>query len=175
MEYTIDTREKLRRLLTEWNEFTIPPLFERTFNDALLSDAHILTLIGPRRAVKTFLCYQIVQRLRKTLPPGNVAYINLEDERLNPFKGDEKQRKRTLIVETHSEHLILRLLRRIRETTEGKLLPDAIPLRPEDLSVIYVEQTDKGAKVSKLRIDESGEFIDRWPKGFFEERVDEIL
>jgi hypothetical protein len=90
-------------------------------------------------------------------------------------KGDEKQRKRTLIVETHSEHLILRLLRRIRETTEGKLLPDAIPLRPEDVSVIYVEQTDKGAKVCKLRIDESGEFIDRWPKGFFEERADELF
>jgi predicted AAA+ superfamily ATPase len=95
----MDTREKLRRLLTEWSEFRMPALFERTFNDALLHDARILTLIGPRRAGKTFLCYQLVQRLRQSLPPGNVVYINFEDERLHPFNGDEL----TLLLDTQTE------------------------------------------------------------------------
>jgi hypothetical protein len=84
-------------------------------------------------------------------------------------------RKNTVILETHSEHLILRLLRRIRETTEDALPQGARRLRPEDVSVIYVEPGDKGVKVSPIRIDETGEFIDRWPKGFFEERVDELF
>jgi len=95
----MDTREKLRRLLTEWREFPLPPLFERTFDLAVLRDARMLTLIGPRRAGKTFLCYQLVQHLRQTLPPGNVAYLNLEDERLHPLNGDEL----SLLLETQAE------------------------------------------------------------------------
>lgn len=84
-------------------------------------------------------------------------------------------RKNTLLIETHSEHLILRLLRRIRETTEPTQNENARPLRPDQVSVIYVEQTEQGVQLSQLRIDESGEFIDRWPKGFFEERADELF
>jgi hypothetical protein len=86
-----------------------------------------------------------------------------------------KFRKNTLLIETHSEHLVLRVLRRIREKTEGKPMPGMPALSPDQVAVIYVEQTEDGVKLSRLRIDESGEFIDRWPKGFFEERVDEIL
>ncbi len=82
---------------------------------------------------------------------------------------------KTLIIETHSEHLILRLLRRIRETTEGTLPANTRSLRPDQVSVIYVEQTEQGVQLSHLRIDETGEFIDRWPKGFFEEREDELF
>jgi hypothetical protein len=85
------------------------------------------------------------------------------------------ERKNTFILETHSEHLILRALRRIRETAEGKLPSGLTPIRPEDVAVLYVEPTAQGAKVSHLRVDEAGEFIDRWPHGFFEERIDEIL
>jgi predicted ATPase len=71
-----------------------------------------------------------------------------------------------LLVETHSEHLILRLQRRIRQ--------GAIPR--ELVSVLYVDPTSSGAaRVEELRMDESGEFIDEWPEGFFEERFQEVL
>src|SRR5205085_5722076 len=33
---------------------------------------------------------------------------------------------KTLLIETHSEHIMLRLLRRIRETTENELPPGAV-------------------------------------------------
>ncbi len=80
-----------------------------------------------------------------------------------------------VILETHSEHLILRILRRIRETHEGEL-PEGHPgLAPELVSVVYVEKQDGQVRVSKLRIDETGEFRDRWPKGFFEERAEELF
>lgn len=82
---------------------------------------------------------------------------------------------KTLLVETHSEHIMLRLLRRIRETTENEVPPGAIGLSPDDLSVIYVESADDGVRFRPLRVDLEGEFIDRWPKGFFEERAEELF
>ena len=82
---------------------------------------------------------------------------------------------KTLLVETHSEHIMLRLLRRIRETTENEVPPGVIGLSPGDLSVIYVESGDGGVRFRPLRVDPEGEFIDRWPKGFFEERAEELF
>ena len=82
---------------------------------------------------------------------------------------------KTLLVETHSEHVMLRLLRRIRETTEDEVPPGVIGLSPDDLSVIYVESADDGVRFRPLRVDRDGEFIDRWPKGFFEERAEELF
>lgn len=83
--------------------------------------------------------------------------------------------RRTLLVETHSEHLILRLLRRIRETTEKELPDGATPFTAEKLSVLYVERHTEGVRIRRLRVDASGEFQDRWPKGFFAERMEELL
>jgi len=73
------------------------------------------------------------------------------------------------LVETHSEHLMLRCLRRIRETAKG-VLPEAIPaVTPEDIAVHFVESTDSGPRIRRIEIDEDGDFIDEWPGGFFEE------
>jgi AAA15 family ATPase/GTPase len=93
------------------------------------------------------------------------------------------ENQNTFLLETHSEHLILRLLRRIRETTENDFsdwpveLKKACPngIRPEDVAVLYVEPGEEGAQVRNLRINELGEFIDEWPNGFFEERIREIF
>lgn len=80
-----------------------------------------------------------------------------------------------LLVETHSEHIMLRLLRRIREATENEVPPGAMGMTPDDLAVIYVESGDNGVRFRPLRVDPDGEFIDRWPKGFFEERAEELF
>jgi predicted ATPase len=82
---------------------------------------------------------------------------------------------RPMIIETHSEHLLLRLLRRIRETHEDELPADHPGLTPENLAVYYVEQKSGSVCVLPLRVDETGEFEDRWPHGFFEERADELF
>lgn len=82
---------------------------------------------------------------------------------------------KTLLIETHSEHIMLRLLRRIRETTENELPPGAARLSANDLSVIYVESVDADVRFRPLRVDAEGEFIDRWPRGFFEERAEELF
>lgn len=79
------------------------------------------------------------------------------------------------IIETHSEHLILRLLRLIRDTTNGELKEGEKPLRPEDVAVIYARPTEHGAELMELRISEDGDFIDKWPDGFFTERAKELF
>lgn len=79
------------------------------------------------------------------------------------------------LIETHSEHLIIRLLRRIRETTEGELPPEGIPLKPGDIAVVYIQTGKEGVEMIPLPIDETGEFTKRWPKGFFDEREREFF
>jgi hypothetical protein len=37
-----------------------------------------------------------------------------------------------------------------------------------------VENTPTGTVFRRLRVNEEGEFIDRWPKGFFAERAEEL-
>ena len=87
----------------------------------------------------------------------------------------EAAKTRQVIVETHSEHLVLRLLRRIRETTDRKA-SDGRELTPEDLCVLYVEPSESGyTRIREMRVDERGEFVDAWPEGFFEERDPELF
>lgn len=81
----------------------------------------------------------------------------------------------TFLIETHSEHLILRLLRRIRETTDGELPPGLPALSPEQVGVIYVERSEAGVKLTALPIASTGEFTTRWPQGFFDEREREFF
>jgi ABC-type ATPase involved in cell division len=83
--------------------------------------------------------------------------------------------RRVVLVETHSEHLILRLLRRIRQTTEEELSEGAPAFAEDALAVLYVEATSEGVRIQRLRVDERGEFVDHWPKGFFAERMEELL
>ncbi|MFC7537170.1 AAA family ATPase [Sphingomonas sp. GCM10030256] len=93
----------------------------------------------------------------------------------DPANPGYKTNSRILLVETHSEHLILRLLRRMRELAEGTLKEGDRIVLPSLLGVYYAEPTDDGVRLHHLRVDESGEFIDRWPEGFFAERRKELF
>jgi hypothetical protein len=79
------------------------------------------------------------------------------------------------ILETHSEHLILRILRRIRETTDGALPDGATSVRPDDVSVLYVQPGSDGAEIVHIPVTEEGEFARPWPEGFFPERARELF
>ena len=82
------------------------------------------------------------------------------------------ERKNTFILETHSEHLILRLMRRMRETYLHKDtgLP---PITPADVSVLYVEPDGPRSIVREMPLNELGELVKSWPGGFFEEGLRE--
>ncbi|UVM39529.1 AAA family ATPase [Pseudomonas sp. B21-017] len=83
--------------------------------------------------------------------------------------------KGTFLIETHSEHLILRILRRIRETSEGELPGGLQPVSPADVSIVYMEPGEAGVRTRRIEIDSSGEFTTRWPNGFFAERGEELF
>jgi predicted ATPase len=88
---------------------------------------------------------------------------------------NETNREVLYLIETHSEHILLRLLRRIREGSEGDNETNAPRVEPHDLSVNYVESKNGRSIIKRLRVDTDGDFIDRWPNGFFEERYDELF
>lgn len=80
------------------------------------------------------------------------------------------------VVETHSEHMLLRMLRRIRQTTKGAAIDDDLKCPPEAISVLYFDpQEDGNTQVRQLRVSRLGDFKDRWPNGFFEERSRELF
>ncbi|MEI8171877.1 MAG: DUF3696 domain-containing protein [Deltaproteobacteria bacterium] len=99
----------------------------------------------------------------------------LQTELADFFIEGAKKKPCQYIIETHSEHLLLRLLRRIRETTNGELEEGQPPLKPEDVAVIYAKPTEHGTELMELRISEDGDFIDKWPEGFFTEREKELF
>ena len=79
------------------------------------------------------------------------------------------------LIETHSEPLILRLLKRIRQTTDGELPEGMKSVFKEDVAIIYLEASDSGVKTKRIHLDEDGEFQQHWPDGFFSERREELM
>lgn len=86
----------------------------------------------------------------------------------------EGQRRITL-VETHSEHLLLRVMRRMRQTYEGTVLEGARPVAPADVSVVLVEKDGERSITRKMPLNERGELVKAWPGGFFEEGLREVI
>lgn len=78
--------------------------------------------------------------------------------------------KNTLIIETHSEHLLLRIMRRMRETSNGSL-PDGLPqVTPNDVCIVFVQPREgSSSAIRHLELGEEGQLLDPWPGGFFEE------
>jgi predicted ATPase len=80
------------------------------------------------------------------------------------FVENARAGSRQYVIETHSEHLLLRLRRRV---AEGRI-------SPERVAILYVERKRDGSVVRSLNLDNQGLFDD-WPEGFFDERYQESL
>jgi predicted ATPase len=81
----------------------------------------------------------------------------------------------SFLIETHSEHLILRILRRIRETTDDELPEGLNSVLPKSVSIVYLESSSEGVTARQIQIDNDGEIDGHWPEGFFEERAKELF
>lgn len=82
---------------------------------------------------------------------------------LGDFLLDLSVRGVQSIIETHSEHMIVRLQQHV---ASGALKPDGI-------IIYFVEPTAEGKKIRKLSLDKFGAFTTPWPGGFFPERLEE--
>ena len=99
----------------------------------------------------------------------------LQAEMGDVFIESAMTRGNRFVLETHSEHLILRILRRIRETTDGTLADGLTPIRPKDVAVLFIEPGENGSKVLELPVTDDGDFAKPWPGGFFAERAEELF
>ena len=97
---------------------------------------------------------------------------DLGDLFLQSALGNNQNR---FLIETHSEHLLLRIMRRMRQTAAGEL-PDGIPkIRPEDVMVLFVEPDGSRSIVREMPLNEHGDLVKAWPGGFFEEGLREVF
>lgn len=71
---------------------------------------------------------------------------------------------RCFIVETHSDHLINRLVRRIVEDESGKL--------GELVQIYFVTPSSEGAQFESIEINDSQGIVN-WPEGFFDQSANE--
>ncbi len=85
------------------------------------------------------------------------------------------ENQNTFLLETHSEHLLLRIMKRMRQTAEGKLPEGMPPVRPEDVALLFVSPGPEGSVVQDIGLNERGELIKAWPGGFFEEGFNEMF
>ena len=91
---------------------------------------------------------------------------DIGDVFLQSALGESKNR---FLIETHSEHLLLRVMRRMRETSNGNL-PEGVPeVTPADVCVLFVQPKGTSSAVRHLELDAEGRLLDAWPGGFFEE------
>lgn len=87
-----------------------------------------------------------------------------------------KENPPLFLLETHSEHLMLRILRRIRETHEGELPSGFQAVQPEMISVLYVQPQEDGCtEIIQIPVTSDGDFGRKWPNGFFAERAKELF
>jgi hypothetical protein len=71
------------------------------------------------------------------------------------------------VIETHSEALLLRLLKLVRK---GELLPGDIAI-----NYVQIDRSLGSASVTEIEVSPEGNFLSEWPNGFFEERMDELF
>jgi hypothetical protein len=87
-----------------------------------------------------------------------------------------KENPPLFLLETHSEHLMLRILRRIRETHEEELPAGFPEAQPELVSVLYVQPQEGGhTEIIRIPVTPDGDFGRKWPNGFFAERAKELF
>lgn len=106
------------------------------------------------------------------VPEGSTVIFEQPDIHLHPsvqagladvFIDAWKKRGVQIIVESHSEHLLRRLQRRIAE--------EGIP--QDDVGLFFCSAGDRASRLMPLELDTYGN-ISNWPKEFFRDQFDEI-
>lgn len=94
-------------------------------------------------------------------------------ELADEFIRSYHERGNEFMIETHSEHLLLRIMKRMRHTAEGKVEDESLRLTPDDVCLLYVDSDGGNTFIRELELDNDGTLLDPWPGGFFEEGYNE--
>lgn len=105
-------------------------------------------------------------------PPGSCLLLEQPEIHLHPrlqmqmadFLLSLAQTGRQVLVETHSDHLVNRLVRRVVEDPTGDLA--------KLVAIYFIEPSEEGSKVQEVRLDPERGIVN-WPKGFFDQASNE--
>ena len=106
-------------------------------------------------------------------PEGSILILEQPEAHLHPKVQSEladvlidvvKNRNVQIILESHSEHLILRLMRRIAEEQ----------ISADDTALYFCQINDSTSEIQRLNMDEYGN-IRNWPQDFFGDATGELI
>jgi hypothetical protein len=116
-------------------------------------------------------------------PPGTILILEQPEIHLHPRAQAElgdmllaiSKRGVRLLVETHSEHLLLRLRRRMAESFID--IKDGPKPVPEDIGVYFIERLQEQGVVHSVSINKVGEFLDAPERfqSFFSDDYEETI
>lgn len=110
------------------------------------------------------LCYYV--------PEGSILILEQPEAHLHPKVQAEladllievvKNRKLQIILESHSEHLLIRLMRRIAEEQ----------ISPDDTAFYFCEMNEGVSEIERLDVDDYGN-ITNWPQNFFGDEMGDL-
>lgn len=80
-------KEILKSIIIEFHSWDLPEVLDREIELPLRSNK-IISVVGSRRAGKTYLLFHTIKRLRDTgFPKKKILYFNFEDERIDFVQG----------------------------------------------------------------------------------------
>ncbi|MCY3741397.1 MAG: DUF3696 domain-containing protein [Candidatus Poribacteria bacterium] len=110
------------------------------------------------------LCYYV--------PEGSILILEQPEAHLHPKVQSEladllievvKNRKLQIILESHSEHLLIRLMRRIAEEQ----------ISADDTAFYFCEMNEGVSEIERLNVDDYGN-ITNWPQNFFGDEMGDL-
>ena len=110
------------------------------------------------------LCYYV--------PEGSILILEQPEAHLHPKVQSEladllievvKNRQLQIILESHSEHLLIRLMRRIAEEQ----------ISVDDTAFYFCEMNEGVSEIEKLNVDDYGN-ITNWPQNFFGDEMGDL-
>ena len=110
------------------------------------------------------LCYYV--------PEGSILILEQPEAHLHPKVQSEladllievvKNRKLQIILESHSEHLLIRLMRRIAEEQ----------ISADDTAFYFCEMNEGVSEIERLDVDDYGN-ITNWPQNFFGDEMGDL-
>ena len=110
------------------------------------------------------LCYYV--------PEGSILILEQPEAHLHPKVQSEladllievvKERQLQIILESHSEHLLIRLMRRIAEEQ----------ISADDTAFYFCEMNEGISEIERLNVDDYGN-ITNWPQNFFGDEMGDL-
>lgn len=99
----MDKKPVFRQIIADFIDKPIVDTFPREI-DVPHDVPKVVSLLGPRRAGKTHVLFNLISDLRKSVPPHRLVYLNFEDDRLFPLRLEDMEALVQAYYEMHPEN-----------------------------------------------------------------------